>query len=363
MADKTPQDDIMPLLQMKQVLGIAEKEKLGCAFGLTKDKKDVLLLIDKRAKPKKVADQLKKDGKATLEVTSLRFGEVSIDVENDPGTVKFKVNRSEAGGTITAMVKLIKKAGYQGIVINADPSLEKDDAEETATASTSPPPPPPGMAAPPPPPPPPEMVAPIDADALKHRLTELVKRIPAAIAADPARKDGLLATAKQAQLMLGTNNLKAATEQTDALEKALDATTATAAPAAADGPFTKPRQIWLSTRQRVQTDLGKLRAALEAEFKDQPEGGKILQAYDGRVQPVLATLDEQLAEKLAAANAASDASARATLVGEAKSLMTTYTKYVENEALIGDLDDNPFTPLTIRKTVGATLTALAVAVH
>ena len=368
MADKSPQDDVLPLPKLKQMLGLAEKDKKGCALALTKDKKDILLLIDKIAKPKKVAAQLKKDAAGQFEPTSMRFGRVSIDLENDPGTVRFDLNKAEVGGTIMHMVKLVKKAGYQAAVFNEVAALESESEEDDKTDAASPPPPPPGPA--------PAVEQPIDAAALKARLTALVQRIPAALAADPSRKETLLSIAKQAQLMLGTNNLKAATASTDELEHALG-TGSAAVPAngAADAAktngakpagivtYAKSRLAWLAARQRIGGDIAKLRAQLVAEYKDEPDLEDILDAYDTHVQPILSAFDEDLADKLDEATNAEDAAARAQLVADAKALIGKYQKFLDGEKLIGDLDDNPFVKLSIRTTMGTTLTALAAAIH
>ena len=78
MADpKTQQDVLMPLAQVKRMLGMAESGPLGCAFGLTKDKKECLLLVEKTGSGKKIGSKLKADGKdLTLDVGTVRFGTV-----------------------------------------------------------------------------------------------------------------------------------------------------------------------------------------------------------------------------------------------------------------------------------------------
>ncbi len=67
MAASDPQDDLIPLQKLKQLVGHAEDEPLGCAFGLTKEK-TALLLVDKLLTPKKLRDKMKKEAKASLEV-------------------------------------------------------------------------------------------------------------------------------------------------------------------------------------------------------------------------------------------------------------------------------------------------------
>jgi hypothetical protein len=361
MADTSPQDNLMPFGKLKQFLGHAEEAPRGVALALTKDKKDVLILIgDKSTKPKKVAAIMKKKAEGEFDPNLLRFGRVSFDMKNDKGTVRFDLNKNVAGGMLALTVKLMKKATYEGAVFNEVPSLEDESEEEDIPVA----------------PPPPPVETPIDAAALKARLTALVQRIPAALAADPTRKEALLGLAKQAQLMLGTNNLKTATKHTDDLEAALGpALPSSSVPPPPPPPppgtpqtatavtYAKSRLAWLAARQRVVGEVAKLRGQLLAEYKDAPESVEILDAYDTRSADLLAGFDEQLADKLDEATNAEDTALRAKLVAEARAVIDGYQKHLDSEKLIADLDENPFVPLTIRATMGATLKALAAAIH
>jgi hypothetical protein len=127
--------------------------------------------------------------------------------------------------------------------------------------------------------------------------------------------------------------------------------------------YAKSRLAWLAARQKIGGEIAKLRAQLAAEYKNEPDGDEILEAYDSRVAPVMAALDEDLADKLDEATNAQDAALRQQLIADAKALIGKYQAYLDGEKLIGDLDDNPFVPLSIRTTMGATLTALAAAIH
>ncbi len=203
-------------------------------------------------------------------------------------------------------------------------------------------------------------------DALKKRLTGVVQRMMGVLAADPARKDALVALAKNAQLMLGTNNFRAAAERTDELEAALAAAPPSGAPndpAKGAVAFAKSRLAWIATSKRVAADVAKLRAALEAEYGQQGNGAQIMSVYDRRVEPVLSTFDETLADTLDAAINATDVAERARLVLQARGRIDEYKAFLDAQPLIADLDANPFVPLSIRATLGATLTALATAVR
>jgi len=418
------QDDIMPLPLTKQLLALAERGPLGCAFGLTKDKKECLLLIDKRAKPKKVQTLLKNKAKAVLEMPSVRFGRVDIDVKDDPGTVRFTVNRSEAGGTIMTLVKLAKKAGYQAIVINTDEELEHEAEEEDIPE------------APPPPPP----VAEIDPTALKARLTELVKRMIARIAVDPARKDEMMALAKNAQIMLGTNNLKTATEKADALELILDeplpepdeaaqldalkarvtglvkrmiarlatdpshkdemtglakdaqtllaAKSLEGATGKADaleallgetgqpgeasarplGNFVKmqtSRLIWVAARQKVAAELEQFRRVVEADFEGEEDEDEVLDGME-MIDDILLNLDDRLIDVLDdMLDERTPPEEREHLVVEAKKLIGVYESYVNGHPLISSLEgDTPFgLKLSVASTLTKTLQSLKAAVN
>ena len=260
------QEAIMPLPMVKRMLALAEGKPLGCAFGLTKDKKECLLLIEKTGRGKKIAAKLRTEGKElTLDPGTVRFGKVDFDLANDPGTVRFTVNRSEAGGTMITLVRLAKKAGYQGVVINVDGDLENEAEESEGEAEAAPEAT--GTARPVPPAPPelkPATTPPIDAQALKARLTALVQRMIARIAIEPGRKDEMTRLAKEAQLMLGTNNLRTATEKADALEAILD----TAPADGGQGTVAQPDAEALKARL---TELAKrmvARIAVEPARKD-----------------------------------------------------------------------------------------------
>ncbi|MBV9757510.1 MAG: hypothetical protein JO047_10685 [Alphaproteobacteria bacterium] len=118
----------------------------------------------------------------------------------------------------------------------------------------------------------------------------------------------------------------------------------------------------MATRQKVDSDIGNLHNAFTAAFKGHGRHGDLTKAFRDRVDSVLGTLDEALAHKLEAVNAAADPGDRTKLVQEAHVLIASYTKHVANDPTIAELDKNPFVPLSIQKTMTATLTALSKAI-
>lgn len=365
MADKPdPQDELLPLMKLKQLVPLGEKGAISCAFGLTKEK-TALLLVDKILSPKKVRDRIKKDAKSALDVNSLRFGTISIDVQNDPGTVRFTVNKTEVGGTVMALVRLIKKTGYQAIVINADPALDQEPEEGAVPAGPQAAPPPP----PPPPPAPPRQAAPADAAALTQALAQLVQQIPAVSGGNPMLQQSLVKLAGAAQASLKGGDLAAAGQGIEELRRAL-ATAAEQAKltqqAQAGGgavTYAKSRLAWLAARKKVESDIEKLRAEIVATYQKDGIAAELDKAYQARVAPLLAALDERLADKLDDASNATDPTVRARLVAEAKEIIGDYTTFLNTDTTIADLDDNPFVPLSIQNTIAATLSTLAKAVR
>jgi hypothetical protein len=77
---------------------------------------------------------------------------------------------------------------------------------------------------------------------------------------------------------------------------------------------------------------------------------------------VLGQLDEELAEKLEAAAKATDPAQHAKLVGEAKQAVQRYQAFLASEPTLAELDDNPFVPLSIQKTLSGTLSVLSRAI-
>ena len=403
------QDQILPLLKLKELLGHCVTDPLGCAFGLTKDKKDCLLLVDKRSKPKKVATMMKAAGKNLLDAQTVRFGRVAVDAENDPGTLRFTVNRSEAGGTIVTLNKLAKRAGYSAILINADPSLE-NEAEE--------------LAAPPAPPPPAAAEPPADPAALKARLGDLVKQMMARLPKDPNNQEQMTKLAKTANIQLATNNFKTAVALMDGLEKmlqaplppgneemdkvrkarqglaaALDAAKAASATLAAkiegedkaleaaiqagdtavarerlfelvalskqggggqaDGNKAGSRLAealitWNRARSYVGQQVTVLQREIVAQTQDEDDAEEIASNV-GMLDRLMDVLDDSLSDKLSEIRAAADPAQKAALANQAKSIVASFQQRVASDRLINIIDDNGFIPMDIKPTVTAAL--------
>jgi hypothetical protein len=215
-AGKAPaSDSIMTADKMKPLLALSKLEPVQAAVGLSSDGEGIILL-DKRAKPKKVASLLRASAakaKITLNSASLRFGRAEVDPEYDSGMVRFFINKDAPGNMRAKLVEVVKRIPYQKVEINVDPSLElepeENDAPDVANASPAL-----GQASHGP-----------NAEALLNELAALARRIPEVSSAD--LKAGLVRVATDANAQIKANTLDVAAESVarlrEALREALDA--------------------------------------------------------------------------------------------------------------------------------------------
>ena len=130
------------------------------------------------------------------------------------------------------------------------------------------------------------------------------------------------------------------------------------APTAKAAVFAKSRLAWVAARQKVEAELAKLGSAMSAVYDGHGAAADLEKAFQAKVEGMLDKLDHSLADKLDEVNNATDAPTHAKLVGEAKQIVKSYEDYVSSDPMIAKLDDNPFVPVAIAKTLTATLTAL-----
>jgi hypothetical protein len=217
-----------------------------------------------------------------------------------------------------------------------------------------------------------------DAGALTARITSLVKQLIPLTASDPARLDAFKKTAAAAQTALKSGDFAGAAKAADALEAILAIPSAALAASSATGDrpnraappdptatqmVAKSRLAWLATRKKIETDLGKLKSAVMAACQGIDIESALEAGFRERVEPVLEQLDESLAHKLDELNGTADAAQRTKLVAEAKAIIKRYEAFAGGSQIIGKLDGNPFFPLTISKTLAATLGTLSSAIR
>jgi hypothetical protein len=360
---------------MKPLLALSKREPIHAAIGLTADGEGVILL-NKKMKSKKVLAMLKASAskaKIQLQPSTLRFGKAEVDTEYDPGMVRFFLNKEAPGNMRVKLLEVVKRVPYQKVELNIDPSFEnesEDDEQEQQESSSqqatgTPPAPPPNAPTPPNAP----SQAALDANALRAALTQLTAAIQKVANGEATLQASLVQLATAADGSLKASDLPKANEGIEALRRALAAAMEQAklnaqVAGGGAGPVTyaKSRLAWLAARKKVESDIETLRQRIVDTFKDEPIAPQLETSYKTKVAPVLATLDESLADTLDAAVNATNPQQRATLVKEAKDIMQKYAQYLTSEPLIKDLDENPFVPLSIRATVGGTISTLSKAI-
>lgn len=206
---------------------------------------------------------------------------------------------------------------------------------------------------------------------LRAEMAALADRIKAAAVSAP---DQRLALSEQATLFrsaFGKSDVPGASGAVTALKDLLAAIEARAgtgggAPGggtAGQSKIAKSAQIWTATSARVEEDVRKLRDALEAEFKDSEELHDVMLAFQDRIWPLEQRIrDAAITHALQDLDKAADAEQRSKLLAEAKDILAQQRALIDGEKLLQDIDNNPFVPLTIHKTVSATLTALEAAI-
>ncbi|GEM_PF-1533152 len=250
---------------------------------------------------------------------------------------------------LETFTKLARTAGIQ--IKTGNLEYGANAIEQLEKALTAPPPPPP---APPPPASPSDTAQRLA--ALAAQLKALVPQIAAAAGGDAARMALLAKLAKDAGVELKTGNLNYAANTIERLRTALENRPAAGiAPAAA----AEARLAWTSLRAEIRADVETLRSALSQAYAGQPIADQIVSAFQAKVAPMLGRFDDRLGAALDGIAAENDAAKRADLTAGARALVGEYRAFAAGDALIGDLDDNPFVPLQIRNRAVTALSAMA----
>ncbi len=355
-------DSIMTPDKMKPILALSKREPVQAAVGLTADGQGVILL-HKKLKPKKVLAQLKADAakaKIQLQPSTLRYGTAEVDTDYDPGMVRFFLNKDSPGNMRMKLVEVVKRIPYQKVELNTQPSLELEEDEDGETQTE-------------------DQDVPViptepvfDAAALNKELTALVRRIPELANAPVPVRAALAKLANDANAALKGNELAVAstliTQLREDMRQALDDAgvgvgqvveqkgTGTVA-------YAKSRLAWIAVRGKMQSDIGKLQTALIDTYKADGVAADLEARYKRRVAPMLAALDESLADKLDEVTNEADAVKRVGLADEARVIIAKYQAFIANDGLIVELDENPFVPLTLKTTLTSTLATIAAAVR
>ena len=399
----------MEVADMKRLLTKSKVEPVNVAVGL--DGKNAVMMLHKIKQPKAVSKDLEGKFKG---LKNPRWGTAFVDTDADAKLVILTLNRA-ASGMGQKLKKTLKGTGFSKVRIQLeDGTVDEDVGEEDEEESES------DAAGQPQNDQQPEAVAaqggndpqqpePVAAQGpsqeneqqegqteqqsnwqaeLMQQLADQVKRVKSVLQASPERGNELKNLAGQAQAALKGGDEQAARAALDALENAL-----TNSPSQPDGGGTqqantqqtgeaspqidtanqqnepqangknaavlqKSRLAWVAARKRVEDEIGKLHDAMSKHYDGHGFGADLDKVFQSKVEPILTTLDQSLADKLDELGNSDDASQHQKLAGEARQIIDRYESFVGSNNLISQLDQNPFVPLQIQKTLTATLAAL-----
>lgn len=144
MAAKTGKDGgeegLMTAAEMKPLLHLAKRQPVNCAIAMDKGKQGIILL-HRKTRSKKLLAELKAQAKAkglVLDLTSVRFGRVSVDGASDNGLATFTVNKPAPGPMRRAMLEQVRPAGLQRCEIVVDEGLENETDDDEAPGGADP---------------------------------------------------------------------------------------------------------------------------------------------------------------------------------------------------------------------------------
>lgn len=342
----------MEKAQLKQLLLRSKKDPVNCAMGKGAGANGVFLRLDKIKQARKISNELKDE---FGDIKDLRWGTAFVDTDVNPKLVEFRINKP-AQGLGKRLIKVVRLVGFSKVrFVFEDGSEAEEEADEEEDESAGAP----------------VQEAPqLDAAALKERLTALVRLIPQALTKEPARKGEFLGLAKQGQTQIESGDLSAALKTIEDLDFALQAVADTKVDVAADTKanagavaYGKSRLAWIAVHRQVTSDVEKLRAAIEDEYSDAPQGREISTKYKQVVDPLLSRLDDELADYLDDAANASDPEKRVELIEKARAKIKDYQGVIETETFFKELDGNPFVPLTTTAMLTKTLATLSAALR
>lgn len=121
----------------------------------------------------------------------------------------------------------------------------------------------------------------------------------------------------------------------------------------------KSGRVWEATLRNVERQVAGLHEKLIAAYDGHGFGPGLDDAFHARVEPLLESMDASLMRDLAAIGAGGDEGARRKAIASAQEGIARCARYVAGEKLIAQLDANPLVPLSIARTLAASLAALS----
>ena len=133
-------DDIMAAAQMKPLLMLSKREPVSAALGMTADKLGVVLL-DKKAKPRKALAQLRAEAKKIqlgLDNASLRFGTAEVDPEIDLNAGAVPDQQGSTGSAGAEAASAPEEGGVREGRVRRRSNLEQETEDEAGALAAEP---------------------------------------------------------------------------------------------------------------------------------------------------------------------------------------------------------------------------------
>jgi hypothetical protein len=219
MAKAPANDSIMPADKLRPLLALSKREPVQAAVGLSGDGEG-LILLDKKASPKKVASMMRglaTKAKLPLNGGSIRYGRALVDPDADSSLIQFFLNKDAPGTLRPKLLEVVKRLAYAKVEISVDTAIdlapEEDEGQQTETLETPEQSTSSGTT--------PETAAPTaDMPALMRELAGLAGQIAKA-SGDAAARARLAGLATEANTQIKAQDAAAATETIARLREAL----------------------------------------------------------------------------------------------------------------------------------------------
>lgn len=354
MAKELASDAIMDKAKLKPLLTLSKREPVSAAVGVTQDGEGVILL-DKKAKPKKVAALLRASAsKANIQLnpSSIRYGRAIVDPDYDGSMVRLFVNKDAPGNLRAKLVEVVKRAAFQKVEINVDGSLEEEPEDEqqgqqVEAEQTAPQPPP---SAPPPPPPPPPSA---ELTGLRKQLAAMVTLIKDVSGKDAKRGAELAKLANDANLALKAGDADKAESVMIKLQEGLEGGSG---PTANGDEFRKSWKgawgDWLDAMDAVDAQLGLLGDLMRGTGDPglaEIANNRLISVFDGhkmRLNAAGLRLGHVSDENLTKA------------VTETRGVINTFAAYLGSSAKVAACEGSGLAKITIRATLAPALKKL-----
>jgi hypothetical protein len=115
--------------------------------------------------------------------------------------------------------------------------------------------------------------------------------------------------------------------------------------------------VWNGTRSRVAEQVKALQQAILAQSSGEADFGDI-KAGIGNLDDILESLDDSLSDKLSELRGTTNPALKEAGSKEAAAIVARFEKFVAEDALINEIDDNGFVATDIKAKITAALAAV-----